>query len=327
LFASSDAHICGDGITPQPDFFPGEYQKTYTYVTNFTPQGIVDGMRSGNSYCVHGDLIDTLQFTAGTAMMGQTAQTGNDSQITINIRLRVPATNHNIFGGSNVPVLDHFDIIAGKVTGKITPPTTIPADGVTGYSDAYKCDTVNTTHVIARFGKTAAAADPCGIATTAWTEQGGFITAAYNYTIPQGETMYFRLRGTNQPLNTPNETDACGNPLPDTLMGTNTAAKAFADLWFYSNPVFVEYSSTGIIGKVNDIENIHIYPNPTNDYVYVKGANIKEIKIFNMLGMVVAEEQLSSEGKINIKNLSSGVYIVQIKTDNSIIINRKIVKQ
>jgi hypothetical protein len=40
-------------------------------------------------------------------------------------------------------------------------------------------------------------------------------------------------------LNTPNQTDACGNPLSDSLMAPNDAAKAFADLWFYSNPIFV----------------------------------------------------------------------------------------
>ena len=52
-------------------------------------------------------------------------------------------------------------------------------------------------------------------------------------------SMYFRLRGANLAPGTPNETDAAGNPLSDTLVGANTAAKAWADLWFYSNPVFV----------------------------------------------------------------------------------------
>jgi hypothetical protein len=52
--------------------------------------------------------------------------------------------------------------------------------------------------------------------------------------------MYFRLRGTNLPINIPNETDADGNPLIDDLKGTNDGQKAYQDLWFYSNPIFVE---------------------------------------------------------------------------------------
>jgi hypothetical protein len=66
--------------------------------------------------------------------------------------------------------------------------------------------------------------------------------------------MYFRLRGTNLAANTPNQTDAGGNPLIDTLAyqtlpnpdptktGTvtiNTPDQAWADLWFYSNPIFI----------------------------------------------------------------------------------------
>ena len=55
--------------------------------------------------------------------------------------------------------------------------------------------------------------------------------------------MYLRLRGTNHPLNTPGETDGAGNPLPD-IFEENSAAEAFSDLWFYSNPVFIQTAST-----------------------------------------------------------------------------------
>ena len=51
--------------------------------------------------------------------------------------------------------------------------------------------------------------------------------------------MYFQIRGTNHALNAPEETDGEGNPLPD-IAEENSAQKAFSDLWFYSNPIFVE---------------------------------------------------------------------------------------
>jgi hypothetical protein len=51
------------------------------------------------------------------------------------------------------------------------------------------------------------------------------------------------LRGTNHPLNTPKELDDAGNPMPDPPE-ESSPAKAFSDLWFYSNPVFVQTVST-----------------------------------------------------------------------------------
>ena len=65
------------------------------------------------------------------------------------------------------------------------------------------------------------------------------------------EAMYFRLRGTNLPPSTPGETDEEGNPLSDDEAcgkdqappKCNTREKAYGDLWFYSNPIFVEIST------------------------------------------------------------------------------------
>ena len=321
LFANSDCHNNEDG---QGDFFPGEYQKNYTYVNGLDAQSVVDGMRSGNNWVVTGDLIDELEFKIGSSTMGQTAQINGAATITV--RLHNPQTpNNNRYSDYTTPVLDHFDIIEGIVGEKVTPPATIPADGQTGYSNEYKCDSVSTTKVIARFGKTATSADPNGIATALWTNEGnGYYSATFEVEIPQNTTRYYRLRGTNQPLGTLNETDDCGNPLADTLVGANSAAKAFADLWFYSNPVFLLNTPTGIGEKSTD--NVQVYPNPTNDYIYVKGCNVKEIRIFNMMGTVVKEESNVVNG-IDVKGLATGVYTVQIKTDNGVIINKKIVKQ
>ncbi|MCL2132395.1 MAG: hypothetical protein FWH36_08120, partial [Lentimicrobiaceae bacterium] len=146
LFSNSDCHNNEIG---QGDFYPGEYQKTYTYVNNLDAQSVVNGLRSGNSWIVTGDLIDSLQFTVGTAMMGQTAQTDNSGKATITVTVHNPQTpNHNRYDSYTTPELDHFDIIEGVVGSKIAAPANIPADGQTGYSDAYKCDTVSTTKVV-----------------------------------------------------------------------------------------------------------------------------------------------------------------------------------
>ena len=83
---------------------------------------------------------------------------------------------------------------------------------------------------------------------------------SFFFTFNPSKSCYFRLRGTNLPPNTPNETDAQGNPLSDTLaknityndpkLGPNTAldadVAAWSDLWFYSNPIFIKVGNRNL---------------------------------------------------------------------------------
>jgi hypothetical protein len=219
LFANSDFHDIAN------DFYPGEYQKNYVNVAaKNDAQAIADGLRSGNCFVVTGDLVDELRFFAGSATMGQTYNASSNS-LTVYIKIHDPNTNNA--GGVN-PALNHIDLIAGTVAGKISP------------SDAaYKVDQVSTTKVIARFDATGGVADGKGMVSVKWKDLGnGYKEIVYTVS-NVASNMYFRLRGTNLGLNVANQTDADGNPLPDTLLEPNSATKAFDDLWFYSNPVFV----------------------------------------------------------------------------------------
>lgn len=72
FFASSDWHsrgaFAGDDRRSDNDFWPGEYQRNYTFVRHggkrVTPQMIVDGLRTGNNWVDSGQLIDRLAFVA-----------------------------------------------------------------------------------------------------------------------------------------------------------------------------------------------------------------------------------------------------------------------
>ena len=130
------------------------------------------------------------------------------------------------------PVVNHVDLIVGNVTGLI--PATSP--------DYTTKDTNTSTHVFRTFTK------------SSWkTAKGGWKTMTVR--VKATANMYFRLRGTDLARNTANQTDAQGNPLNDELSyapipnpadggATMTAAVnspdlAWADLWFYSNPIFL----------------------------------------------------------------------------------------
>jgi hypothetical protein len=221
ISASSDFH-------DNEDFYPGQYQKTYTFVTRRKdPQALIDGLRSGNTFIATGGLITALDYKIEGSMMGQSLKTEKD-KILIEISVFDPdAPNFNTFSDYTNPKLDHIDIIAGEVSG------IIPAD-----SPDYSKDKVSTTRLIARFDSTGGIVDDNGIESIKWIDQGnGWKKISYKADL-KGK-MYFRLRGTNHPVRTAGETDGAGNPLFDAA-GENDAAKAFSDLWFYSNPVFVE---------------------------------------------------------------------------------------
>jgi len=224
------------------DFWPGQYGRTWLRVNEFSEQGIVDAMRAGRGFIVNGDLVDGLRFKVsdGTraATMGGTLRVKSGTPVTVTIAYRSPRMNAN----GDRPKVDHVDVITGRVTGRI------PAEVDGAPNPAYfSTDTNPTAKVARRFGK------------QAWTRSGSWYVVSY--TLKPTADMYLRLRGTNWPVNTPNQTDAQGNPLideldyvdypnpktggvkpdgtPDLLHG-NTPETAFADLWFYSNPIFID---------------------------------------------------------------------------------------
>ena len=244
LFASSDFHYNGG------DFWPGEYQKTYTAIFGpKTPQAVVDGLRSGDSFVVEGDLIDALDFNAaGISMGGTLFSTG--TVVTVNIRVHDPQGTNNGPAGLNMPVLDHLDLIAGQYTAQYA--TNDPA---------YLSDSNVTTRVVARLAATNGLADSNGLVSQAWTDLGdGWKQMSVTFDT-QGAKTYFRLRGSNLGLNVAGQTDGAGNPLVDPQ--NNTPAAAWADLWFYSNPVFVDFFRTAQTGPANGTVVTHSFPTLT----------------------------------------------------------------
>ncbi len=313
LFANSDCH---DEVG---DFYPGEYQKNYTYSTNKSdPQSLINGLRSGNTWVVEGDLIDSLIFEvyqtntpSNIAKMGQHLNLTNNS-VSIHIKVRDPQTNnYNIYGGNANPVLNHIDIIAGKVTGLISPS-----------DPRYNVDSVTTTQVIARYDAVGNIVGTNGLVSRQWTDLGnGWKEMTFVLANVQ-DSMYFRLRGSNFGLSVANETDGNGNPLSDNLVGTNDAIKAFADLWFYSNPVFVDDQTGSAIieTKTNKmLDNIKIYPNPAIDKLNIEVEENSKIQIIDINGKNVYESQNENQKhEININELVNGIYMIKIYNDHSV---------
>ena len=250
IFTNSDFHTDNGG---EPDFWPGEYAKNRTFVKELSYQGILNGMRSGKTFAVTGELISALDYSVKngkkTADMGETLKIGKNSESTMTIKFKVPTMNYNLDTTNNKPVVDHIDLIAGEMMDRVYPFDENPLFDVTNpnsgpaavknpeYSNAKASE--GTVNILKTFT----------IADWGTPDGDGYYTITFK--VPATEkSMYYRLRGTNLAKGVTGQTDMDGNPLCDqdftslsdskTAIGGNDSKAAFSDIWFYSNPIFVE---------------------------------------------------------------------------------------
>ena len=83
------------------------------------------------------------------------------------------------------------------------------------------------------------------------------------------------------------------------------------------------------VGAVLDIEsaeeaNIAIFPNPVRDMLTVNGENVKNVEIIDVNGRVVLNSNRA--GQIDMSELSDGVYMVRVMSENGVS-TKKIVKK
>ncbi len=354
FFASSDWHNRGafgpDDRRTTQDFYPGEYQRDYVLVRNrdreapLSPQDIVNGLRTGNSFTDSGQLIDRLVFVAcadtrisdriGNALieaaglvaaalntemsagrcatMGEKLVVRPGEEIVVAVIARDPSgTSYSPYTFPNPslaqigvrqrldkPVLDHFDVISGKVTGYRDPqnPSSYagewPRDWIVNPSMANVPDAAKNT----------SAAVVKTFSSRTWNAGYGAVGEFKRVVFRMKnvrDSQYLRLRGTNLPASVPWETDSNGNPLTDkwtnaaeitneagpsgsevvpengnlqipcTTLGTDDFdgcpahlgardgvkyssydVAAWSDLWFYSNPIYVEVKGSTVVGGV-----------------------------------------------------------------------------
>jgi hypothetical protein len=260
FFASSDWHNRGsfgpDDRRSTQDFYPGEYQRDYVLTHQgdeklLTPQQIVDGLRTGNSFAASGQLIDRLAFVAcpgkkvneaaleaavlqaatdnsqadleGCATMGGKVKLAPGEDYVVAIAVRDPeGKNYAPYTFAN-PSLAQVGI-----TQPLNKPALDHIDVVRGIVSGFKkpgtaeyagqwpndwLENPNMDNVpAAAKNTTAAVLRTYGEAT--WKSKGEYKVMSFR--VPGVlKSQYVRLRGTNLPPAVPYETDANGNPLAD----------------------------------------------------------------------------------------------------------------
>jgi len=116
---------------------------------------------------------------------------------------------------------------------------------------------------------------------------------------------------------------------------TNIESDMNNNLWFFGNGILI-YNDKGVVlpseNQVNKSTiNPILFPNPASEIVYIKyyaiSTNIN-IQVLDLEGRLIINKNIETWNKnsisISTKNLSSGVYIVSIKNNNTIT-NRKLI--
>ncbi len=187
----------------------------------------------------------------------------------------------------NKPVLDHIDLVRGLVTGYKTPGT---AGYAGQWPNTWLANPdLATVPAAAKNTSAAVIKTFSGNGGSAWTvvasgvDNSEFLKMTYRIPAVQA-SQYVRLRGSNLPASVPFETDANGSPLADVHTNARSPAKlkiacttvgttefdgcpshlpvvngqkmvandiaAWSDLWFYSNPIYVQVNGATVVAGV-----------------------------------------------------------------------------
>ncbi len=201
IVATSDSHVNFTETSRRgSDFWPGQFHKTYVYARP-TYEDVLDGLRNGRIFAVAGDLVTELDVVASAE--NDRADIGGTLQVAPSQPVDVTIRFHDPDGANESgdrPTVRRVDLIWGEVRGPVDDP------GI---------DTNDTTRVVARFTE----AD--------WSQSGNIRTIATSLPASgaRARSTYIRVRGTSTFDAEPLMDEAGENP--------------WTDLWFYSNPIFI----------------------------------------------------------------------------------------
>lgn len=116
----------------------------------------------------------------------------------------------------------------------------------------------------------------------------------------------------------------------------NGATESFTQTYYVLNDqnvlldsVTVHFPGTLSTGKIDAKAafNIQTYPNPASDYLTISANNSAEyfVKITDVLGNVVFEDKFNSIKKVDVNNYKTGVYIVSLYNNKSLINTKRVV--
>lgn len=93
----------------------------------------------------------------------------------------------------------------------------------------------------------------------------------------------------------------------------------------YSEPISVQVKPAGV--QYNELKDIHIYPNPSENYILIKGiTNSVDVELYSLQGASLNQfKNINKDSKLY-HELTAGYYIVKIRKGKETVVKRLIVK-
>lgn len=81
-----------------------------------------------------------------------------------------------------------------------------------------------------------------------------------------------------------------------------------------ATPTIIDVT-TGL-NELNNFISCKLYPNPANDYVRITGDNIKYVSVFNCVGALIYKSEIINDNiELNTENYNSGLYLIEIQSN------------
>ena len=143
------------------------------------------------------------------------------------------------------------------------------------------------------------------------------------------QTLYFNLEAESSKngVSTPIAKDSDGHYQDIALSFRSTesgfAGKSKGGLYeiksinFYAQPLSIE--------DLNLLDNIQVYPNPAQDYIFIDNANIDDnVNVFNVVGKRVMSFKIETENQqLDITELKSGLYFLRLNNGQAVKLLKK----
>ncbi|MEU9313693.1 PHP domain-containing protein [Streptomyces sp. NPDC048256] len=192
----------------QGDYWPGQYSRTHVGSDGFSYAAVMDGIRAGRIWVDHGRLLGGLdvRVSGGSrwATLGGALHVKKGTKVTLTVDV-------TLAGGANwagfTPELARVDVIQGDVTGPVSDKDTFTAPTakvVRTYEVNKSSGTVRLTYDLGRVDR----------------------------------PVYVRLRGSDGNRSAVGAMGAAVDPAGPAIDVVGDA-DPWADLWFYTNPVWV----------------------------------------------------------------------------------------
>ena len=114
------------------------------------------------------------------------------------------------------------------------------------------------------------------------------------------------------------------NVQPTIDQTNNTLTYDFIELISFTTVTASSVNATLSVEPIEINDFVKVYPNPATDYLFIKSNHNHQSTLYNVAGQRVLE---SSSKQLNVIDLPTGVYLLQLKSENNGISTFKIIKK